>query len=160
MYIYPLKIKNIVLYCIVLRNFHQLSFPEFDVNINLKTINPFKDFQSDQYQRSSLKVAHYAYRNAHAWERLTHSFFQIINSVIESFWGKLDLPWLLTFRILYAFSFIYVQCRPIQTDASATGTENIGGLNFSCLFERAEIRIPVNKYECPQTLSFSPANLF
>ena len=23
-------------------------------------------------------------------------FFQIINSVIESFWGKLDLPWLLT----------------------------------------------------------------
>ena len=37
---------------------------------------------------------------------------------------------------------------------------NIGGLNFSCLFERAEIQIPVNKYECPQRLSFSPGNLF
>ena len=31
-----------------------------------KTFNPFKDFQSDQMQRSSLKIftAHYAYRNA------------------------------------------------------------------------------------------------
>ena len=27
-------------------------------------------------------------------------------------------------------------------------------------FERAEIQIPVNKYECPQRLSFSPGNLF
>ena len=31
-----------------------------------KTFNPFKDFQSDQMQRSSLKIftAHYPYRNA------------------------------------------------------------------------------------------------
>ena len=31
-----------------------------------KTFNPFKDFKSDQMQRSSLKIftAHYAYRNA------------------------------------------------------------------------------------------------
>ena len=31
-----------------------------------KTFNAFKDFQSDQMQRSSLKIftAHYAYRNA------------------------------------------------------------------------------------------------
>ena len=31
-----------------------------------KTFNPLKDFQSDQMQRSSLKIftAHYAYRNA------------------------------------------------------------------------------------------------
>ena len=31
-----------------------------------KTFNPFKDFQSDQMQGSSLKIftAHYAYRNA------------------------------------------------------------------------------------------------
>ena len=36
---------------------------------------------------------------------------------------------------------------------------NIGG-NISCLFQRAEIQIPVNKYECPQRLSFSPGNLF
>ena len=30
-----------------------------------KTFNPFKDFQADQMQRSSLKIfiAHYAYRN-------------------------------------------------------------------------------------------------
>ena len=31
---------------------------------------------------------------------------------------------------------------------------------FSCLFERTKIQIPVNKYECPQRLSFSPGNLF
>ena len=31
-----------------------------------KTFNPFKEFQSDQMQRSSLKIftAHYVYRNA------------------------------------------------------------------------------------------------
>ena len=54
----------------------------------------------------------------------------------------------------------YLQYRPVQTDAPATGAANIGGLNFSCLFERAEIQIPINKYECPQRLSFSPGNLF
>ena len=54
----------------------------------------------------------------------------------------------------------YLQYRPVQTDAPATGAANIGGLNFSCLFERAEIQIPLHKYECPQKLSFSPGNLF
>ena len=41
-----------------LRNFFQLSFPEFDVN-------SFKGFQSDQIQRNSRKIftAHYACRN-------------------------------------------------------------------------------------------------
>ena len=36
---------------------------------------------------------------------------------------------------------LYLQYRPVQTDAPATGEANIGGLNLSCLFERAEIRI-------------------
>ena len=36
---------------------------------------------------------------------------------------------------------------------------NIGG-NFSCLFDKAEIQIQVNRYECSQKLSFSPGNLF
>ena len=70
----------------------------------------------------------------------------------------LDLPWLLTLD--FVCLLFYLQYWPIQTDASATGAANIGGLNFSCLFERAEIQIPVNKYECPQRLSFSPGNLF
>ena len=47
-----------------------------------------------------------------------------------------------------------------REDTPATGAANIGGLNFSYLFERAEIQIPVNKYECPQRLSFCPGNLF
>ena len=36
------------------------------MEMSSKTFNPFKDFQSDQMQRSSLKIftAHYAYRNA------------------------------------------------------------------------------------------------
>ena len=36
------------------------------MQMSSKTFNPFKDFQSDQMQRSSLKIftAHYAYRNA------------------------------------------------------------------------------------------------
>ena len=46
----------------------------------------------------------------------------------------------------------------MQTDAPSAA--NIGGLNFSYLFERAEIQILVNKYECPQRLSFCPGNLF
>ena len=55
--------------------------------------NPFKDFQSDQIQRSSRKIftAHYACRNADLNLTLvtgtTNGFdFQIINSLIES-WG-------------------------------------------------------------------------
>ena len=35
--------------------------------------------------------------------------------------------------------------QPVQTDSPATGAANIGGLNFSRLFERAEIQIPVNE---------------
>ena len=77
---------------------------------------------------------------------------------MESFGGKLDLLWLLTLD--FVCLLFYLQYRPVQTDAPATGAANIGGLNFSCLFERAEIQIPVNKYECPQRLSFSPGNLF
>ena len=63
-----------------------------------KKLNPFKDFQSDQIQRSSRKIftAHYAYRNAALnltpVMGMTNGFiFQIINSLIES-WG-VRLTW-------------------------------------------------------------------
>ena len=75
-----------------LRNFYQLSFSEFDVNCNL--IGPFKDFQSDQIQRSSCEIftAHYACKNADLNLTLvlgtTKGFsFQIINSLIEPWEG-------------------------------------------------------------------------
>ena len=58
-----------------------------------KKFNPFKDFQSDQIQRSSRKIftAHYACRNAAlnltpVTETTNGFIFQIINSLIES-WG-------------------------------------------------------------------------
>ena len=133
--------------------------------MSFKTFNPFKDFQSDQMQRSSLKIftAHSSYRNADlnltpVTGTTNGSFFQINNSVIQSFWGKLDLPWLLTLDFVYLL--FYLPYRPVQTDAPATGAANIGGLNFSCLFEKAEIQISVNKNECPQRLSLSSGNLF
>ena len=85
-------------------------------------------------------------------------FFQIINSSIKSCGVKLTClgckRW-----ILYVL-LLYLQYRPVQTDAPATGAVNIGGLNFLCLFQRAEIQIPVNKCECPQRLSFFLGNLF
>ena len=68
------------------------------VSLNLmlryfKKFNPFKDFQSDQIQRSSHKIltAHYACRNADlnltlVTGRTNKFIFQIINSLIES-WG-------------------------------------------------------------------------
>ena len=61
--------------------------------------NPFKDFQSDQIQRSSRKIftAHYACRNADLNLTLVTGtangfVFQIINSLLES-WG-VRLTWL------------------------------------------------------------------
>ena len=58
-----------------------------------KKLNPFKDFQSDQIQRSSRKIftAHYASRNTALnltpVTGTTKGFiFQIMNSLIES-WG-------------------------------------------------------------------------
>ena len=63
-----------------------------------KKLNPFKDFQSDQIQRSSRKIftAHYACRNATLnltpVTGTTNGFiFQVINSLIES-WG-VRLTW-------------------------------------------------------------------
>ena len=63
-----------------------------------KKLYPFKDFQSDQIQRSSRKIftAHYACRNAALnltpVTGTTNGFiFQIINSLIES-WG-VRLTW-------------------------------------------------------------------
>ena len=55
------------------------------------------------------------------------------------------------------FSFIYNTIRQRQTQP-ATGAENIGfgGLNFTYLFQTAEI----NKHKGPQRLRFSPVNLF
>ena len=73
-----------------LLNFYQLIFLEFDVNV-LEGILTFKDFQSDQIQRSSRQIftAHYACRNAHLNLTLvtgttTRFIFQIITSLIES----------------------------------------------------------------------------
>ena len=58
-----------------------------------KKLNPFKDFQSDQKQRSSRKIftAHYGCRNAALnltpVTGMTNGLiFQIINSLVES-WG-------------------------------------------------------------------------
>ena len=63
-----------------------------------KKLNLFKDFQSDQIQRSSRKIftAHYACRNAAlnltpVTETTNGFIFQIINSLIES-WG-VRLTW-------------------------------------------------------------------
>ena len=94
-----------------------------------KKFNPFKDSKSDQMQRSSFKIftAHYADRNADLNLTLTDSFFEVINSLKESFWGKLHLPWLLTLD--FVCLLFYLQYRPVQTDAPATGAANIGGLN-------------------------------
>ena len=78
-------------------HFYQLSFPEFDVNV-LKLFYPFKDFQSDQIQRSSRKIftVHYACRIADLNLTLDMGttnglIFQIINSLIESWGSMLDL---------------------------------------------------------------------
>ena len=114
-------------HAIQLRNFFQLcSFPKFDVNV-FWDINPFKDFQSDQMQRSSRKIftTHFACMNADSNltpvtgttnPGLTDSFFQIVNSLIESFGLKLTClgckRW-----ILYVLLF-YLQYRPVQTDAT------------------------------------------
>ena len=75
-----------------LLHFYQLRFPEFYVNV-LKAILAFKDFQSDQIQRSSRQIftAHYACRNAHLNLTLVTGTFtgfilQIVTSLIES-WG-------------------------------------------------------------------------
>ena len=63
-----------------------------------KKLNPFKDFQSDQIQRSSRKIftAHDASRNAALnltpVTGTTNGFiFQIINSLIESW--RVRLTW-------------------------------------------------------------------
>ena len=66
--------------------------------MSCKKLNPFKDFQSDQIQRSYRKIftAHYACRNAALnltpVTGTTNGFsFQVINSLIES-WG-VRLTW-------------------------------------------------------------------
>ena len=109
-----------------------------------KKLNLFKDFQSDQIQRSSHKIftAHYACRN----EALnltpvtgtTNGFiFQIINSLIES-WGvrpwlgltvtrnKSD-PLLLCLQICLSSVKLYVPCNPrkfsTRTFANSRGAE-------------------------------------
>jgi len=87
-----------------------------------------------------------------------NSFFQIINSLIESF--GVSLNWLRCKHWIFYVLLFYLQYQLIQTDAPATGAATISGLNFLCLFQSAEIQIPVNKYECAQRLSFSQGNLF
>ena len=75
-----------------LLNFYQLRFLQFDVNV-LEGILTFKDFQSDQIQRSSRQILtpHYAWRNAHLNLTLvtgttTGFIFQMVTSLTES-WG-------------------------------------------------------------------------
>ena len=75
-----------------LLNFYQLRFLEFDVNV-LEAVLTFKDFQSDQIQRSSRQIltAHYAWRNAYLNLTLvtgttTGFIFQMVTSLTES-WG-------------------------------------------------------------------------
>ena len=82
-----------------------------------KKLNPFKDFQSEQIQRSSRKVftAQYACRNA-ALNLIpvtgtTNGFiFQIINSLMESYGAR--LTW---FDCKFAFPAKSV-LRPLTTD--------------------------------------------
>ena len=114
-----------------------------------KKLNPFKDFQSDQIQRSSRKIftAHYACRNAAMnltpVTGTTNGFiFQMINSLIESFWVSLN--WLCCKRWIFCVFLRYLQYQLVQIDAPATSTATISGLNFLCLFQSAEIQIPVN----------------
>ena len=73
---------------------YKISSTSFSLNLTLmswKQFYSFKDFQSDQIQRSSRKIftTHYACRNAYLnlTPGKTNGFiFQIINSLIE-FWG-------------------------------------------------------------------------
>ena len=80
-----------------------------------KNLNQFKDFQSDQIQRSSRKIftAHYACRNATLnftpVTGMTNGFiFQIINSLIES-WGVR----LTCFDSKVKFSLMYLGIFPV-----------------------------------------------
>ena len=81
-----------------------------------KTFSPFKDFQSDQMQRSCRKIftTHFACMNAGSNltpvtgttnPGLTDSFSQIINSLIESFGLKLTClgckRWILHVLLFY-----------------------------------------------------------
>ena len=136
------------------------------MEMSFKTLNPFNDFQCDQMQRNSRKIfiPHYPCRNADLiLTKVTGTtnrfiFFQIINSLIESF--GVSLNWLRCKRWIFCVFLRYLQYQLVQIDAPATSTATISGLNFLCLFQSAEIQIPVNKYECPQRLSFSSGNLF
>ena len=80
-----------------------------------KKLNPFKDFHSDQIQRSSRKIftAHYACRNAALnltpVTGTTNGFiFQIINSLIES-WG-VRLTWFDCNKGLTVIRFFLLEC--------------------------------------------------
>ena len=80
-------------------------------------------------------------------ERLTDSFFEIISSLIEYFWGKLDLPVNVGF------------CMPSLLFTISTGTDRRArnryskhqwSSHFSCFFERAEIQMPVKAELFPE----------
>ena len=115
-----------------------------------KKLNPFKDFQSDQIQRSSRKIftAHYACRNAALnltpVTGTTNGFiFQIINSLIES-WGvcltcldcnnltcwKTGLMWEVNVQHCYSTPFaavlhyeLHVFCCPVCHTIKWSGTQ-------------------------------------
>ena len=88
-----------------------------------KKLNPFKDFQSDQIQRSSRKIftAHYACRNAALnltpVTGTTNGFiFQIINSLIESWlvrFTSLDFKTRCTFVCVHVWKCVSLQSRHI-----------------------------------------------
>ena len=96
-----LQIHLCILACVMVREFSRKAvtkflpaqFPWIWCKISSKKFNPFKDFQSDQIQRSSRKIftTHYTCRKAEknltSVTGTTNGFiFQIINSLIES-WG-------------------------------------------------------------------------
>ena len=96
-----LQIHLCILACVMVREFSlkavtkclPAQFPWIWCKISSKKFNPFKDFQSDQIQRSSRKIftTHYTCRKAEknltSVTGTTNGFiFQIINSLIES-WG-------------------------------------------------------------------------
>ena len=116
-------------------------------------------------QRSSRKIftAHYAYRNADLnltpVTGTTNGFIFSNNQFIKQNLFGVSLTCLGCERwILYAFSFIYNTDRYRQMHPQPV-QQTLVVLTFHA-FLRAEIQTLVNKYECPQRLSFSPGNLF
>ena len=110
-----------------------------------KKLNPFKDFQSDQIQRSSRKIftAHYACRNTALnltpVTGTTNGFiFQIMNSLIES-WG-VRLIWFdcndVTFFNSFLFSALYSSRYVLVFASTFTWHIQESGMHWSTVFAK------------------------